>query len=97
MNMSRTTVVLILLGLVIAAAVGYLLFGRTETGGVAMPEDAPASAAELTFIGLTARIDPVSFDTKILTDERFIALKDIRTAVIPEAKGRTDPFGQLGR
>jgi hypothetical protein len=97
MPTSRTNIILLILGLLILGAAGYLLFGQSETLGVLPAGVSPASEAELTFLALTARIDPVDFDTSIFQDPRFAALRDIRTAIIPEAIGRFDPFAPLGR
>lgn len=92
--MSRTTGIAIVLALLLLAAAGYLLLRPSTESGVAAL-GAPASSAELTFITLTARIDPVALDTSILDDERFKGLQDIRTAILPEASGRIDPFSPL--
>lgn len=89
--MSRANGIAIAVGVLLLIAAGYLLFRPSGTVGVA-GTGAPASAAEITFITLTAKIDPVAFDTSILTDARFIGLQDIRTAIIPEQSGRPDPF-----
>ena len=97
MPTSRTNVILLILGILVLAAAGYLLFGQGETSGVLSEGASPASEVELTFLALTARIDPVDFDTSILQDPPFSALRDIRTAIIPDAIGRFDPFAPLGR
>jgi hypothetical protein len=92
--MSRTTGIAIALAILLLGAAGYLLFRPSTEAGVTAT-GAPASAAELTFITLTARIDPVAFDTSLLEDERFKALQDISTAILPETQGRLDPFAPL--
>jgi hypothetical protein len=51
-----------------------------------------ATAAESQFISLVGKIDPITFDTSILTNTRFVHLEDIRTTIIPEPAGRKDPF-----
>lgn len=94
--MSRNTIILIVLALLVLAAAAYLLFGKGDVSSAVAPSGAPASQAELTFLTLTAQIDPVAFDTSVLEDERFMALRDIRTAIVPEASGRQDPFAPLG-
>lgn len=97
MPLSRTTVVGIILALLVLAAAGYLLFGQDRlTSGVSI-EPGPASSAEQTFLNLAAKIDPVAFDTSILSDPRFVNLQDIRTSIVPESSGRVDPFAPLGR
>lgn len=92
--MSRTTDIALALAVLLLGAAAYLLF-RPATGAGVSATSAPASAAELTFISLTAKIDPVAFDISILEDPRFTSLRDIRTAIIPEAQGKVDPFSQL--
>ncbi len=92
--MSKTTGIAIALGLLLLGVAAYLMLRPTNLSGVSAT-GAPASEAEVTFITLTAKIDPVAFDTSILTDPRFVGLRDIRTAVIPEPSGRTDPFAPL--
>jgi hypothetical protein len=94
---SKTTILVVVIGVLVLGAAGYLLFGQNSAPGVTATENTPATSAELTFIGLTAKIDPVEFDTSILKDPRFIALHDIRTAVVPEQAGRFDPFAPLGK
>lgn len=94
-NNSRTTVVLIILGLVIAAAVVYLLFFRTDPSAALVAELQPVGAAEVTFINLVTQIEPITFNTGILSDPRFMALEDISTAILPEVPGRNDPFGPV--
>lgn len=94
--MTRNTIILGILGLLILGAAGYLLFGKGSTTDGVSATAGPTSAVEQTFINLTAQLSPVSFNTSILTDARFNALQDLKTAVIPETTGRTDPFAPLG-
>lgn len=96
MTTSRTTVILIVLALLVLAAAGYMLFGAPSEESALGPTGAPGSEAEMTFLTLTAQIDPVAFDTSVLDDPRFKALRDIRTAITPETPGRADPFAPLG-
>lgn len=95
MNNSRSTIILVVLAIVVVLAALYMLFGKGDTSGAVSVQDAPASRAELTFLSLAAQLDPVSFDTSILSDPRFDALQDIRTAIVPENSGRVDPFSPL--
>ena len=95
MNASRNTIILVVLALLVLAAAGYLLFGKGESDPTLSGVDAAASEAEMTFLNLTAQIEPVAFDTSILSDPRFNALQDMRTAIVPENAGRVDPFAPL--
>ena len=75
----------------------YFFFVARSSNDTVLTADAPASEAEVSFISLVSQLDPIEFDTRILDDNRFKALVDIRTEVVAEPKGRTDPFGPLGR
>jgi len=94
--MNKNTIIAIGIGVLVLAAAGYIIFGRsTPTAGVSAT--APASPAELTFVNLASQLEPLGFDTSILSDSRFLSLTDIHTAIIPETPGRRDPFGPLGK
>lgn len=94
--MNRNNIILIIVGILILGAAAYMLFGAPSSQSGLSPAGAPGSEAEMTFLTLTAQIDPVEFDTDILDDPRFKALRDIRTAIVPESPGRADPFAPLG-
>lgn len=95
MTTSRSTIILVVLAIVVVLAALYMLFGKeneTDALGVA---GAPATEAELTFLNFAAQLEPVAFDTSILSDPRFMSLTDIRTTIVPEPTGRRDPFAPL--
>ncbi len=94
MNINKSTGIFILIGLIVLAAAAYLLMSGKE-GSVLQASATPSSAAEMQFLSLTQQIDPVEIDTSILGDLRFTRLIDIRTDILPEASGRTDPFAPL--
>jgi hypothetical protein len=94
-TISRTTVVLIILGLLVVGAAVYLFFNQGELQSGVSADALPASGAEQRFLSLAAQLEPVAFDTEILSDSRFIELVDLRTAIVPEPTGRTDPFAPL--
>lgn len=86
-------VVAIVAGLALPA---YILFSGDEATDIVQPS-IPTSEAEAMFLSLTSQLTPLSFDTGILTDPRFTALVDLHTAILPEQKGRRDPFAPFGR
>lgn len=94
MPMNKTTGIAIALGVLLLGAAAYLMLRSPNIAGVSA-DGSPTSEAELTFITLTAKIDPVKLDKSIFSDPRFIGLQDIRTAIIPEPSGRPDPFAPL--
>lgn len=93
--MNKNTIILIVLGILLLGAAGYLLFGKGSQDPTVSIEAGPTSAVEQTFINLTAQISPVSFDTSILQNAHFNALVDLETAIVPEESGRIDPFAPL--
>ncbi len=95
MAISKNTSILIAAGIVILGVVAYFLWFRAPEATVTVESEGPASQAQATFISLASQLEPVGFDTGILTDSRFTALIDIKTAILPETAGRTDPFAPL--
>jgi hypothetical protein len=89
----------IIAGVVIGGALllgGYLAFFNSSSApSVVSTDAAPASAAEITFLDLATKAEPISFDTSILFDPRFTALIDTRTAIVPVPLGRRDPFAPV--
>lgn len=93
--MTKNNIILGILGLLLIAAALYLLFGKGDTSAVITASDSPTSVAEQTFLNLTAQINPIEFESSILSDPRFMSLQDLKTAIIPESSGRLDPFAPL--
>lgn len=96
--MSRSTLVFVLCLVIVAGGLGYYFFFFNSSSGAALTTTAgTASDAELSFITLVSKLDPIVFDTTVLSDPRFTTRQDIRTAIVPEASGRKDPFAPIGR
>lgn len=95
--MNKSTITVVIVGIVLVAlGAAYFMFVK-PSGTVALSETAPASPAEVTFVNLAAQLEPLGFDTSILTDPRFESLVDIHTGILPEPTGRRDPFAPLGK
>lgn len=94
--MSRSTLVFVICLVVVAGGLGYYFFFFNSNSSPALTTTAgTASDAELSFITLVSKLDPIVFDTTVLSDPRFTSRQDIRTAIVPEASGRTDPFAPI--
>ncbi len=93
----RTLILYICAGIVFAGAVYYYFFFNRDTGASVETSNTQASEAEISFITLLGKIDPITFDTSIFSNPRFLRLQDIRTAIIPEPSGRKDPFAPIGQ
>lgn len=96
MTKSRTTTIAIAAGIVVLGIVAYFLWLRPSNDElVSVSGYGPASEVQATFLNLAAQLEPVAFDPRILSDERFLSLIDIHTSIVPETSGRTDPFAPL--
>ena len=102
MQFSSRTISFLAVAFIVLSGIAYLLFSKhpsapAPSASAVVPSDgsAPKSSAELTFLNLASQLDTISFDTTVLSDPRFLALVDIRTAILPEATGRIDPFATL--
>jgi hypothetical protein len=92
---SQTKTIFGVVGAVVIAAAVYMLFFKTDPSSALTASSSPVSDAEFTFIQLASEIQPITFDTAILSDTRFLWLVDMQTAVVPEPQGKRDPFAQL--
>ncbi|HEX8591523.1 MAG TPA: hypothetical protein VF696_02135 [Candidatus Paceibacterota bacterium] len=98
MHFSRKNLLTLICAAVVLIGGFYYFFFFTDTDeDTVLSVGAPASEAEVSFIALVSKLGPIEFDTRILDDARFMNLTDIRTTIVDEPKGRTDPFGPLGR
>ncbi len=95
MPTSRTISIAVAVAIVLLGAIAYLAFFRPDTTPAVSATGAPTSGAQADFIDLSAQLTPISFDTSIFSDPRFMALQDIHTSIVSEAAGRKDPFAPL--
>ncbi len=96
--MSRNSIVFTICLVIVAGGLGYYFFFFNANADSALSTGPViASDAEISFIALVSKLEPIVFDTSILSDPRLTGREDIRTAIIPESSGRRDPFAPLGR
>ncbi len=94
--MNRTTVLSIILAVVLlGAGVYYFVFFNRDTGTALTSTDGGVSDQEQDFLTLVGQLDPIVFDTSLLTDPRFTTRTDISTTIVPEVSGRSDPFAPI--
>ncbi len=89
--MKSNTIILIVAGTIVAA--GVFWYYSTRTGNE--PPLTVLSAenqAQTRFQTLVSELQPISFNTSIFSDVRFMALVDLATPIAPETTGRLDPF-----
>ncbi len=51
--------------------------------------------AQVQFETLIGQLEPITFNSAVLSDARFTALVDLATPVTPEPAGRLDPFAPI--
>ncbi len=96
MSGKNNQTLLIGLGALVLVAVAYLtFFNKPDDTADIESQPVADSSAELYFVNLAGTLDPIAFDTQVLSDPRFTALIDISTAIVPENRGRTDPFAPI--
>jgi len=94
--MKSNTIILILATLVVAAGAYWYFF--TDTGNEPpLTPSVTQSQAQVQFQVLLGELQPISFNTGIFSDPRFVALVDLSTPITPETMGRLDPFAPVGR
>jgi hypothetical protein len=96
LNFSKNTIIALVVGAVLIVAAVYLLFFQSPST-VVVVEGAPTSPEEQNFLILANQLEPLSFETGVLSDPRFMALVDIHTPIVSEPAGRRDPFAPLGK
>lgn len=96
--MSRSTLVFVICLVIVAGGMGYyFFFFNSSTDAALTSSTTSVSGAEMSFVTLVTKLDPIVFDTSVLADPRLTARQNIRTAIVPETSGRRDPFAPIGR
>ena len=97
MALPKKTINLLIAGTVVVLGVAaYFIWLRpTDVENVSVEGFKEATAIQATFLALAAQLEPVAFDADILSNPRFTSRIDIKTSILPENSGRTDPFAPL--
>lgn len=91
-NVNPTTF-LIITACIVAATYWYFFTGKeTEPSLTTSIEE---NEAQMQFQILVSQLRPISFDTSIFSEPRFMALIDLATPVASEPTGRLDPFAPI--
>lgn len=92
--MRPNTITLIIVTLIVAVGAYWYFF--TGTGNEPpLTTGAVDNQAQSRFQTLLSELQPVSFNTNIFSEPRFMALVDLATPVAPETIGRLDPFAPV--
>ncbi|NNM83699.1 hypothetical protein HKL94_00555 [Candidatus Parcubacteria bacterium] len=93
--MKSNTIILIVITLAITAGAYYYFFTGTGNQPPLTTSTSFGNVPQAQFQTLVAELQPISFDTSIFSDPRFMALIDLATPIAPEAAGRPDPFAPI--
>lgn len=95
MQSHNSNTVLIIISALIVAAGAYWYFFTGTGNEVPLTADATPNVAQSQFEALVSELGPISFDTRIFEEPRFMALVDLSTPIAPETSGRLDPFAAI--
>lgn len=96
MKIDTRTSLLIIATFLVAAAAYWFFFTGTGNEPPVTPVGGSENQAQTQFQTLVSALTPISFDTKIFSDPRFVMLVDLATPILPESAGRVDPFAMVG-
>ena len=94
MKIDSNTVLLIIATLIVAAG-AYWYFFTGAGNEPPLTATVELNEAETQFQALVSALQPITFDTAIFSDPRFMALVDLATPIAPESVGRLDPFASI--
>lgn len=92
MKIDSRTILLIITTFLVAAAAYWFFFTGTGNQPPVTLIIGDENQAQTQFQALVSALMPISFDTKIFSDSRFVMLVDLATPIMPESAGRVDPF-----
>ncbi len=93
--MKSNTVIVIVLTLVLAAGAYWYFFVGSGNQPPLTTSAPTENAAQTQFQTLVSELQPISFNTAILSDPKFTSLVNLATPVSPEPTGRLDPFAPV--
>lgn len=92
----KPNITFIIISILIVAAGAYWYFFANKDSDVPLTPVAQSSGSQARFQSLLSELMGVTFDTRVFSDARFMALVDLTTPITPETPGRIDPFAPLG-
>lgn len=91
----KTNTILIIICTLVVGAGAYWYFFTGSGNEQPLTEVTASSGAQAQFQSLVSQLQPITFDTSIFSDPRFMALVDLTTPIMPETAGRIDPFAPV--
>ncbi len=94
MKLKSNTILIIISTLVVAAGAYWYFFAGTGNE-TPLSVETTGSITQARFQSLSSQLQPISFDTKIFSDSRFMVLIDLTTPLTQDPSGRVDPFAPV--
>ena len=85
----------VIVSMLVIVAGGYWYFFGQTGNEAPLTNSVAVDATQAQFQVLVSQLKPISFDTSIFSDPKFMALVDLSTPISPEPSGRQDPFAPL--
>jgi flagellar basal body-associated protein FliL len=95
MKLDSNTTLLVIATLIVAAGAYWYFFMGTGNEPPLTATTVTNNQAQTQFETLVGKLQPISFNTAIFSDPRFMVLVDLATPITPEPSGRLDPFAAL--
>jgi hypothetical protein len=94
MKSNTNTIILIVSTLVVAGGAYWYFTGQTGNEPPLTPSFSD-NETQAQFQTLVSELQPITFNTGIFSEPRFMALVDLATPITPETIGRLDPFAPV--
>lgn len=91
----KTNTIILIVATVIVAIGAYWYFFTGTGNEPPLTEVSTNNEAQVRFEALVSQLQPITFNTGIFSDSRFMALVDLATPITPETSGRLDPFAPV--
>ncbi len=94
-NQSFTTSIVTFVAIIAVLVLGYFYLTGTSATAPPLTTSNILSVSGIRVQSLSSQLTSLTFDTGILSDARFVALKDIAIPIFPQSVGRSDPFAPI--
>ena len=83
------------LAFILVVSIGYYLYSKNQSV-VSIITPAETEGVGNDILALVEKLKTVSIDSSFLSSPLFTSLMDFKTALVPEAVGRSNPFSTIG-
>ncbi len=94
-NQSFTTFIVTFVAIIAVLVLGYFYLIGTSSTSKPLTVSSILSVPDVQVQTLSSKLSLLAFDTDILSNKQFAALKDIETPIISKPIGREDPFAPI--